>query len=44
MLCIEEPVNAKSMKEWVLADGASKHKVAIDRLLQLRVFTETTDR
>ncbi|KAF4363801.1 hypothetical protein F8388_000466, partial [Cannabis sativa] len=43
MLCIEGPVSAKSMEEWVLPDGASKHKVAIDRLLQLRVFTETSD-
>ncbi|XP_062096683.1 general transcription and DNA repair factor IIH subunit TFB2 isoform X1 [Humulus lupulus] len=44
MLCIEAPVSAKSMEEWVLSDGASKHKVAIDRLLQLRVLTETADR
>lgn len=44
MLCIEGPVSAKSMQEWVLADGASKHKVAVDRLLQLRIFTETVDR
>uniref|UniRef100_F6HDB4 RNA polymerase II transcription factor B subunit 2 n=1 Tax=Vitis vinifera TaxID=29760 RepID=F6HDB4_VITVI len=32
------------MEEWVLADGFSKHRVAIDRLIQLRVFTETSDR
>ena len=29
---------------WVLLDGASKHRVAIDRLVQLRVFIETVDR
>ncbi|KAL5575425.1 hypothetical protein UlMin_017124 [Ulmus minor] len=44
LLFIDGPITAKSMEEWVLADGASKHKVAIDRLLQLRVFTETVDR
>lgn len=41
MLCVEVPVNSKSMEEWVLPDGVSKHKVAIDRLVQLRIFTET---
>ncbi|XP_062016959.1 general transcription and DNA repair factor IIH subunit TFB2 [Rosa rugosa] len=41
MLCVELPVNSKSMEEWVLPDGASKHRVAIDRLVQLRIFTET---
>lgn len=44
MLYIDVPVTAKSMEEWVLADGSSKHRVAIDRLIQLRVFTETVDR
>ena len=44
MLYIDVPVTAKAMEEWVLADGVSKHKVAIDRLIQLRVFTETSDR
>ncbi|KAK3016448.1 hypothetical protein RJ639_007803, partial [Escallonia herrerae] len=44
MLYIEVPVTAKSMEEWVLADGFSKHRLAIDRLIQLRVFTETVDR
>ncbi|KAK9267701.1 hypothetical protein L1049_010133 [Liquidambar formosana] len=44
MLYIDSPITAKSMEEWVLADGFSKHRVAIDRLIQLRVFTETVDR
>ncbi|XP_056171836.1 general transcription and DNA repair factor IIH subunit TFB2 isoform X2 [Syzygium oleosum] len=44
MLYIEEAVTAKSMEEWVVPDGISKHKVAIDRLLQLRIFSETFDR
>ncbi|KAM1033041.1 hypothetical protein ACFX13_037559 [Malus domestica] len=44
LLCIEVPVTAKSMEEWVLPDGVSKHRVAIDRLIQLRIFTETVDR
>lgn len=44
MLYIDVPVTAKAMEEWVLADGFSKHRVAIDRLIQLRVFTETSDR
>ncbi|XP_047978721.1 general transcription and DNA repair factor IIH subunit TFB2 [Salvia hispanica] len=44
LLYIEGPVSAKWLEEWVLADGASKHKVAIDRLIQLRVLTETVER
>lgn len=44
MLFIDSPVTAKSMEEWLLADGYSKHKVSIDRLLQLRVFLEVNDR
>ncbi|MQL88633.1 hypothetical protein Taro_021190 [Colocasia esculenta] len=44
MLFIDLPVSAKSMEEWVLSDGFSKHKMAIDRLLQLRIFLEVVDR
>ncbi|XP_026420867.1 general transcription and DNA repair factor IIH subunit TFB2-like [Papaver somniferum] len=44
LLYIDEPVTAKSMEDWVLTDGTSKHRVAIDRLIQLRVFLEITDR
>ncbi|PWA56577.1 transcription factor-related protein [Artemisia annua] len=44
LLYIDVPVTATSLQEWVLADGASKHRVAVDRLIQLRVFTETVDR
>ncbi|XP_058186114.1 general transcription and DNA repair factor IIH subunit TFB2-like isoform X3 [Rhododendron vialii] len=44
MLYIDEPVLATSIHEWVLADGESKHTVAVDRLVQLRVFIETVDR
>ncbi|XP_047337644.1 general transcription and DNA repair factor IIH subunit TFB2 [Impatiens glandulifera] len=44
MLYIDSPVSAKSMEEWVLPDGSSKHKVAIDRLMQLRLLTEAEDR
>ncbi|XP_068639811.1 general transcription and DNA repair factor IIH subunit TFB2 isoform X2 [Aristolochia californica] len=44
MLYIDVPVTAKSLKERVLPDGFSKHKVAIDRLLQLRIFVESIDR
>jgi len=44
MLYIEEAVTTKSIEEWVLPDGLSKHKVAIDRLLQLRIFSEAFDR
>ncbi|KAG2687564.1 hypothetical protein I3760_09G057700 [Carya illinoinensis] len=43
-LYIDVPITAKSMEEWVLPDGSSKHRVAIDRLIQLRIFTETVDR
>lgn len=44
MLYINVHVPATMMEEWVLADGASKHRVAIDRLIQLRIFSEISDR
>ncbi|KAK6150412.1 hypothetical protein DH2020_015344 [Rehmannia glutinosa] len=44
LLYIDGPVPAKWLEEWVLRDGASKHKVAVDRLIQLRVLTETVER
>ncbi|KAF2303345.1 hypothetical protein GH714_016962 [Hevea brasiliensis] len=44
MLYIDGPVSAKMLEEWVLADGSSKHRIALDRLIQLRIFTETVDR
>ncbi|KAK4787591.1 hypothetical protein SAY86_011424 [Trapa natans] len=44
MCYIEEPITSKSLEEWVLPGGFSKHKVAIDRLLQLRIFSESFDR
>ncbi|KAI4296715.1 hypothetical protein L6164_036651 [Bauhinia variegata] len=44
MLYIDVPVTSKSMEEWVFPDGFSKHKISIDRLVQLRVFTETFDK
>lgn len=44
LLYIDGPVTAKLLEEWVLSDGVSKHKVAIDRLIQLRVLSETLDR
>ncbi|CAI9106700.1 OLC1v1005913C2 [Oldenlandia corymbosa var. corymbosa] len=44
LLYIDVAVPGKSLDDWVLTDGLSKHKVAIDRLIQLRVFTETFDR
>ncbi|XP_074307670.1 general transcription and DNA repair factor IIH subunit TFB2 [Silene latifolia] len=44
MLYIHVSLTAKSMEEWVLPDGLSKHRVAIDRLVQLRVFMETAER
>ena len=40
LLHIDGPVPAKLLAEWVLPDGLSKHKVAIDRLVQLGVFVE----
>ncbi|KAI8567668.1 hypothetical protein RHMOL_Rhmol02G0139600 [Rhododendron molle] len=43
MLYVDEPVLAASIHEWVLADGESKHTIAVDRLVQLRVFIETVD-
>ena len=44
MLCIDVPLSAKLIEEWVLPDGSSKHTVAIDRLIQLRILIETVDR
>ncbi|XP_073038473.1 general transcription and DNA repair factor IIH subunit TFB2 isoform X2 [Primulina eburnea] len=43
LLYVDAAVSAKLLEEWVLADGNSKHKVAIDRLIQLRILTETLD-
>ncbi|OMO93011.1 Transcription factor TFIIH subunit p52/Tfb2 [Corchorus capsularis] len=43
MLYIDVPITSKSLMEWVLADGSSKHKVAIDWLIQLRIL-EVVDR
>ncbi|KAF2297680.1 hypothetical protein GH714_002190 [Hevea brasiliensis] len=44
MLYIDGPVSAKMLEEWVLPDASSKHRVAVDRLIQLRIFSETVDR
>ncbi|KAM0877308.1 hypothetical protein ACQ4PT_035571 [Festuca glaucescens] len=44
MLYVSAPVPAAATEEWVLDEYASKHKVAIDRLVQLRVFVEVRDR
>ncbi|KAF3777628.1 RNA polymerase II transcription factor B subunit 2 [Nymphaea thermarum] len=44
MLYIDVGLTAKLLEEWVLSDGLSKHKAAVDRLLQLRIFIETVDR
>ncbi|KAL9440595.1 hypothetical protein AB3S75_019293 [Citrus x aurantiifolia] len=40
MLYVDGAIPAKTMEEWVLPDGFTKHKVAIDRLVQLRLFSE----
>ncbi|CAK7350612.1 unnamed protein product [Dovyalis caffra] len=44
MLFFDGPISGKLLEEWVLADGVTKHKVAIDRLIQLRIFTEAVDK
>ncbi|KAG8383513.1 hypothetical protein BUALT_Bualt04G0021200 [Buddleja alternifolia] len=44
LLYIDGPVTAKWLEEWVLPDGVSKHKAAVDRLVQLRILTETVER
>ncbi|KAM7264109.1 hypothetical protein ACFE04_001792 [Oxalis oulophora] len=41
ILYIHNPTPAKMFEEWVLPQGLEIHKKAIDRLLQLRVFTKT---
>ncbi|KAK1296531.1 hypothetical protein QJS10_CPB15g00891 [Acorus calamus] len=43
LLFIDSPISAKTMEGWVLTNGISKHRVAIDRLMQLRVFLEEID-
>ncbi|CAD6261707.1 unnamed protein product [Miscanthus lutarioriparius] len=43
MLYVLAPVTAAAMEEWMLNEYAAKHKVAIDKLLQLRVFVEVRD-
>lgn len=40
MLYMDSALPAKSVEEWVLSDGFTKHRVAIDRLVQLRIFSE----
>ncbi|XLR15670.1 hypothetical protein S83_043608, partial [Arachis hypogaea] len=40
LLHIDVNMVAKLLEEWVLPDGYTKHRVAIDRLVQLRVFVE----
>ncbi|XP_031278579.1 general transcription and DNA repair factor IIH subunit TFB2-like [Pistacia vera] len=40
MLYMDSALPAKSVEEWVLSDGFTKHRVSIDRLVQLRIFTE----
>jgi transcription initiation factor TFIIH subunit 4 len=44
MLYVLAPVAAAALEEWVHDEYAAKHKVAIDRLLQLRVVVEVCDR
>ncbi|KAK3145786.1 hypothetical protein QOZ80_3BG0257470 [Eleusine coracana subsp. coracana] len=44
MLYVSAPVAATALQEWILDEYATKHKVAIDRLIQLRVFVEVRDR
>jgi transcription initiation factor TFIIH subunit 4 len=44
MLYVLAPVAAAALQEWVRDEYAAKHKVSIDRLLQLRVFVEVRDR
>ncbi|KAL9452534.1 hypothetical protein AB3S75_008344 [Citrus x aurantiifolia] len=40
MLYIDGAIPAKMMEEWLLPDGFTKHRVSIDRLVQLRLFSE----
>ncbi|GAV77919.1 Tfb2 domain-containing protein, partial [Cephalotus follicularis] len=44
MLYIDVPVTADILEQWLLPDAFPKHEVAIDRLIQLRLFIETIDR
>ncbi|KAL4329918.1 hypothetical protein AHAS_Ahas13G0348100 [Arachis hypogaea] len=44
LLHIDVNMVAKLLEEWVLPDGYTKHRVAIDRLVQLRVFVEAVTR
>ncbi|KAG5246944.1 transcription factor-related family protein [Salix suchowensis] len=44
ILFFDGPVSGKLLEQWVLDDGVTKHRVAIDRLIQLRIFIEVTDK
>ncbi|CAL4927159.1 unnamed protein product [Urochloa decumbens] len=44
MLYVLAPLTVAAMEEWVLDEYAAKHRVTIDKLLQLRVFVEMRDR
>ncbi|BAS95693.1 Os06g0100400 [Oryza sativa Japonica Group] len=45
-LCVSTPppVAAAAMKECVLDEYATKHRISIDRFLQLRIFVKVHDR
>ncbi|BBN14722.1 transcription initiation factor TFIIH subunit 4 [Marchantia polymorpha subsp. ruderalis] len=44
LLFVEAAVSSKSIQDWALPDALNKHKVAIDKLEQLRVLIEATER
>ncbi|KAJ7516856.1 hypothetical protein O6H91_21G001600 [Diphasiastrum complanatum] len=44
MLYIDAPIPNKSLQEWVLPDATVKHKVAIDKLEQLRILVDVSER
>ncbi|KAL2619942.1 hypothetical protein R1flu_000147 [Riccia fluitans] len=44
LLFVEAAVSSKSMQDWALTDALNKHRVAIDKLEQLRVLIDASER
>ncbi|KAL3681904.1 hypothetical protein R1sor_024860 [Riccia sorocarpa] len=44
LLFVEAAVSSKSIQQWALTDALNKHKVAVDKLEQLRVLIDASER
>jgi transcription initiation factor TFIIH subunit 4 len=44
LLYVDQPLPSSTFDSWASVEGTSKHKVAIESLLSLRVLVEASDR